>query len=171
MNDFNLLFSTSRYNEKNAIAELWFALLMCGDAYPIISRTQFPGLIKVLTDLKAKGFISDLKKILNQNPKFFNFVLKILPVDYTCETNTNVINSNIQEHYRTFISNEDSFKIILKRRKNENIDRDSFIEIIAKDINNTVNLENPDKVIRIEVLGKVCGISFLQQEEILKIIN
>ncbi|GAG43821.1 unnamed protein product, partial [marine sediment metagenome] len=36
LNNFNLLVSTSRYNEVNAKAEIWFTLLMCGDTYPII---------------------------------------------------------------------------------------------------------------------------------------
>ena len=58
MNNFNLLASTSRFNEKNATAELWFTLLMCGDAFPIISGIQFPGLITALTYLNPKIVIS-----------------------------------------------------------------------------------------------------------------
>lgn len=167
INNFNLLVSTSIYNERNASAELWFTLLMCGDAYPIILNTQYPGLIKVLTNLNAKNVILQIKTILDENPRFYNFILKILPIDYTCETDTKIINSIIQQHYQEFISDGDSFKITLKRRQNENIERNNFIEIVSKHIDNNVNLENPDKEIRIEVLGNICGISFLKKDEII----
>lgn len=165
--NFNLLVSTSIYNERNASAELWFTLLMCGDAYPIILNTQYPGLINVLTNLNAKNVISQIKTILEENPRFYNFILKILPIDYTCEADTKIISSVIQQHYQEFINDGDSFKITLKRRQNENIERNNFIEIVSKHIENNVNLENPDKVIRIEVLGNICGISFLNKDEII----
>ncbi len=171
MNNFNLLVSTSRFNEKNATAELWFTLLMCGDAYPIISRTQFPGLITSLTNLKPKTMISKIKECLQKNPHFFSFILKIVPIDFTCETDTKTINYIIQQHYQDFIYKEDSFKIILKRRHHEKIERNNFIEFLAKDIDNRVNLENPDKVIRIEVLGNNSGVSFLKKNDIIKIGN
>ncbi len=171
MNNFNLLVSTSRFNERNATAELWFTLLICGDAYPIILAKKLPGLITALTNLKPKIVISRIKEILDKNPYFFSFILKIIPIDFTCETDTKTINYIIQEHFQDFIYKEDSFKIILKRRHNEKIERNNFIEIIAKNIDNRVNLENPDKVIRIEILGNRSGVSFLQKNEIIKIIN
>jgi tRNA(Ser,Leu) C12 N-acetylase TAN1 len=168
VNNFNLLASTSRFNEKNAIAELWFALLICGDEYPIILRAQYQGLITVLTNLQAKAFISQMQRFLEKNPLFFNYILKIIPVDYTCETNDITINKVIQEHYQDFIENEDTFRIVLKRRNSDKIERKKFIELIARDIGNNVNLENPDKTIRIEILGNICGISFLKKNEYIK---
>ena len=123
----------------------------------------------VLTNLQAKLFISEIQRILEKDPHFFKYILKILPVDFTCETNVKTINNVVQEHYQDFIKKNDSFGIILKRRNNENIERKSFIELIARDIDNNVNLENPDKIIRIEILGNVCGISFLENHDLIKI--
>ncbi|GAF99196.1 unnamed protein product, partial [marine sediment metagenome] len=54
---------------------------------------------------------------------------------------------------------------------NEIIERNSFIKIIARNIENQVNLENPDKIIRFDILGNFTGISFLKKEDILKIPN
>jgi hypothetical protein len=56
MKNFNLLVSTSRYNETNAKAELWFTLLLCDDEYPIISGFKFPGLVMALTNLDARKY-------------------------------------------------------------------------------------------------------------------
>jgi len=140
---------------------MWFTLLICGDNYPIISRLTFPGLITALTIIDAKKLILKIRQILKKDPHFFQFILKIIPIDFICETNVKILANLIQEHSKTFIKEGDSFKIVLKRRKHEKIDRNNLIERIANQINNKVDLENPDKVIRLEVLGNFCGVSFL----------
>ena len=59
----------------------------------------------------------------------------------------------------------------MKRRKNEVLERDTIIESLAKIINNRVDLDNPDKILRIELLGNVSGISFLNPDDITTIQN
>ena len=167
--NFNLLISTSRYNETYAKSELWFLLLMCGDKYPIISGFQFSGLITALTNLNPKQVISKIKKIQGGDPNFLQFILKIIPIDFICETDTTIIKQIIQKNQKNYISKSDSFKISLKRRHHEKIERVKFIETIAKVIENEVDLENPDKIIRIEMLGNISGISFLKKDEIINI--
>ncbi len=171
MKNFNLLVSTSRYNETNAKSELWFILLMCGDTYPIISGIQFPGLITALTNLNSKQVLSKIKKFQKKNPNCFQFILKIVPIDFTCETDTKTIKYLIQEHHKDFLNEGESFKIILKRRHHEKIERDHFIEAIASTIDYKVDLENPDKIIRVEILGNITGISFLKESEIINVKN
>ena len=127
----------------------------------------FPGLITALTEIDAKTVIRKIQKISKKNPHFFQYVLKIIPIDFVCETNTKILTNLIQDHYKTFIKERDSFKIELKRRKHEKIERNTLIERIAVGIHNKVDLENPDKVIRIEVLGNFSGVSFLGKKEII----
>jgi len=155
----------------NAKAEIWFTLLMCGDKYPIIQGIKYPGLITAATIVDTKEVIRKIKKILENNSNFFQFILKIIPIDYVCETNLSVIKDFVKKYYHLYINEEDSFKIELKRRKNEIIERDAIIESVAKIITNRVNLDNPDKIIRIELLGNVSGISFLNPDDIFVINN
>ena len=169
--NFNLLISTSRYNEANASTELWFTLLICGDTYPIISSLTFPGLLTALTEIDAKTFIRTVRKILKDDPQFFQYILKIVPIDFVCETNTKILANLIQDHYRTYIKEQESFKIDLNRRKHKKIERNTLIERIAVGIHNDVDLENPDKVIRIEILGNFSGVSFLQKKDIVHKID
>jgi len=171
LNNFNLLVSTSRFNEGNAKAEIWFTLLMCGDKYPIISGIKYPGLITAATNIDSKEVILKIKKILEKDSNFFQFILKIIPIDYVCETKLNVIKDIVEKYYPLYLNKDDSFKIELKRRKNEIIERDAIIESVAKIINNRVDLDNPDKTIRIELLGNVSGISFLNPDDIIIIHN
>jgi len=171
MKNFNLLVSTSRFNETNAKAELWFTLLICGDDYPIISTLKFPGLISALTNIKSKKVISKIQKVLEKDPQFFQYILKIVPIDFVCESNNKAITRSVLNNCKPFLKDSDTFKIDLKRRKNENVERVNLIESIAKEINNKVNLENPDITIRIEVLNSFSGISFLEKDEIIRVKN
>ena len=84
MNNFNLLVSTSSLNENNAKAELWFTLLMCGDKYSIISNLEFQGLLIASTKLDNREVINTINQILNQNPAFLQYILKIIPIDFVC---------------------------------------------------------------------------------------
>ncbi|MDX1797107.1 MAG: THUMP domain-containing protein [Candidatus Lokiarchaeia archaeon] len=161
--------STSRYNKTNAMSELWFTLLMCDDSYPIISRIQFPGLISAFTNENLKEVISKIKTIQAKNPDYFQFILKIVPIDFICETKIKTIEKIIEQNYKNYIDEKESFKITLKRRHHPGIERENFIEIIANLINNSVDLEAPDKIIRFEVLGNITGISFLKRNEIITI--
>jgi len=167
-NNFNFLVSTSRFNETNAKAELWFILLMCGDQYPVISNLEFQGLLTVFTALRREEVISKVKELLNTDPNFFQYVLKIVPIDFVCETNVDVIKEIIQIHHKEYLKEDESFRIDLKRRNNEIINRTQLIKVIAEIFNNKVDLDNPDKIIRIEILGNFCGISFLQENNIIK---
>ncbi|UCD01314.1 MAG: THUMP domain-containing protein [Promethearchaeota archaeon] len=142
---------------------------MCGDTYPIISQIQFPGLITALTNLNPKEVVFKIKEILETDPHFLQFILKIVPINFICETNTKTISKIVQDNYKKFINEEDTFKISLKRRHHEKIERTNFIEETAKNIDNKVNLENPDKVIRIEILGNISGVSILEKNEIIKL--
>jgi len=145
--------------------------LICGDKYPIISDLEFSGLIVALTNLDVVAVIKKIKSILKNDPEFFQFILKIVPINFVCETNIEVIKQIVQQKYLEFLKPNECFKLKLKRRKNELIERDQFINVVTKNINNRVDLSNPDKIIRIEVLGTFSGISFLKRNDIIRIPN
>jgi len=107
--------------------------------------------------------------MLKKDPNFFKFILKIVPIDYVCETNLKTISQIVENHYTEFIDKIDTFKIDLKRRNNDIIERERLIKYVANNIENQVNLENPDKIIRIELLGNFCGIAFLKPDEIIRL--
>jgi tRNA acetyltransferase TAN1 len=167
INNFNLLISTSRFNEDNAKAELWFTLLMCGVKYPIISHLNYSGILSAFTNQDAREIINLIKEILKKDPNFFQYILKIIPIDFVCETNTEMIKELVHKYYRDYINPNETFMINLKRRKSIIIERESFIQKIASVIENKVNLTNPDKILWIEILGNRCGISFIRNTDVL----
>jgi tRNA(Ser,Leu) C12 N-acetylase TAN1 len=51
LNDFNLLISTSRGNERNTCSEMWYLLGEAGDRSAIVERTTVIGLVVARTKL------------------------------------------------------------------------------------------------------------------------
>jgi tRNA acetyltransferase TAN1 len=169
INNFNLLISTSRFNEENAKAELWFTLLICGIKYPIISILNYSGLLSAFVNQDIRNLITKIKKILVDDPSFFQYILKIVPIDFVCETDIKMIEEVVRRYYKDYIEPNESFRINLKRRKSQIIDREKLITKIAFGINNQVDLSNPDKIIWIEILGNRCGISFIKNSDVITI--
>ncbi len=168
MKNFKLLVSTPRYNEVDAKGELWFTLLICGDKYPIISNLKLRGLITAFTKLNISDLIETVKNILKEDPSFFKYILKVVPIQYVCDTDLKLIKSIIREHQGSYINKNDTFRIRLNRRDNEFIERNVLINEIASLFKNPVDLENPDKIVRIEMLDTICGISFLERGDVIR---
>jgi tRNA acetyltransferase TAN1 len=169
INNFNLLISTSRFNEENAKAELWFTLLICGVKYPIISNLDYSGLLSAFINQDIRNIIEKIKKILVDDPTFFQYILKIVPIDFVCETDIKMIDEVVRRYYKDYIEPNESFMINLKRRKSQIIERETLISKIASGIDNQVDLSNPDKIIWIEILGRRCGISFIKNSDVITI--
>lgn len=66
------------------------------------------------------------------------------------------------------ITNEDTYRISIEKR-NSNISSQELITRIANKIENKVSLENPDKIIQIEILGAKTGIAILKKSDILSV--
>ena len=112
-----------------------------------------------------------IKNILKEDPNFLRYILKMVPIDFICESNIQVISRIVENHYKEFIGDENSFKITLKRRNNDLIERENFIKVIAEKIDNNVNLSKPDIDVRFEFLGNTCGIAFLKPDDVLKSVH
>jgi tRNA acetyltransferase TAN1 len=57
----------------------------------------------------------------------------------------------------------------LLEKRNSDISSQELITKIAKNIKNKVSLENPDKIIQIEILGGITGMSILKKSDILSV--
>ena len=55
------------------------------------------------------------------------------------------------------------------RKRLSDIDRMELIEKIAEKIENRVDLNNPDKIVWVEIIGDVAGVSVLKPEHVLSV--
>lgn len=167
VSDFNLLISTSRGNEGNACSEIWFLLGEIGDKEPLVEKTGISGLIVAKTVLGPFKAVEDLRRMLREHPEEFRYIFKVVPVETVVHTKLEEIRKASAKLSSKILKNE-TFRVTVEKRHTE-ISTSSIIEMAASGIERKVDLENPDKTILIEILGRLTGISIIRPEDILSV--
>ncbi|RLE84841.1 MAG: hypothetical protein DRJ41_02410 [Thermoprotei archaeon] len=86
----------------------------------------------------------------------------------TVKTDINIIKENALTLANENINKEESYKILIRKRLTE-MRAEDLISVIAPNISNKVSLEKPDKIILIEIIGNITGISVIRPEHIVSI--
>jgi tRNA acetyltransferase TAN1 len=167
--DFNLLATTSRGNESYACSELWYLLGEIGDSTPTVDKTGISGLIAAKTALNPFDVIEKLRKILLERPYEFRYTLRIIPVEKVVHTDLGEIQQAAIE-LSSKIGKNETFRVTLEKRFTETSTQD-IIEAAATNIERKVDLNNPDKILLIEVVGKLTGVSVIKPGEILAVMK
>lgn len=162
---FNLLISCPRFHERDAMAEVRYLYLNIGDEGVKTQLTPFPGLITADTTLDPISSIHKLKEIISEDPTFLKFVLKIVPIEKVVETELENLIEIVKE-FEKCISLNETFRITLKKRRS-NLDTENLIFKIAAYIDRKVNLTTPNKIVMIQILGAITGLSLLTPEDLL----
>lgn len=165
--DFNLLVSTSRGNELNTCSEMWYLLGELGDRGCVVDKTPISGLVVAKTKIPPHDAVLGLRQILYARPWEFKYVLKVIPILVVAPAAIDAITKDaikLSKH----ISSAETFRITIHKRHSYLSSKD-LINNVASKIERRVNLGNPDKVLLIEILGSVAGISIVKDEHILSI--
>ena len=167
--DFNLIVSCARGFENDACSEIWFLLGEIGDENPAVEKTEVSGLIVAKTSLDPFQVIFKLREMLKRSPAEFKYVLKVIPVETVIPTKLELI-ERIATEFSKRIGKNETFRVTVEKRHTELPTR-RIIEAAAKNINRKVSLENPDKILLIEVIGGVTGISLIKPNDILSVVK
>jgi len=169
LSDFNLLVTTSRGNENNACSEIWFLLGEVGDQEALVDKTGISGLIAAKTSLNPFKAIEGLRRMLRGRPHEFRYTLRVIPIELVIRTNLDEIRRASIELSSKILENE-TFRVTVEKRHTELPTRD-IIEAVAANINRSVNLDDPDKIVLIEVIKGLTGISIIKPEDILAVVK
>jgi tRNA acetyltransferase TAN1 len=167
--DFNLLATTSRGNESYACSELSYLLGEIGDSAPTVDKTGISGLIAAKTALNPLDVIEKFRKFLHERPYEFRYTLRIIPVEKVVHTDLGEIQKAVME-LGSKIGEGETFRVTVEKRFTGTSTQD-IIEAAAANIQRKVNLNNPDKILLIEVVGGLTGVSVIKPEEILSVMK
>jgi len=167
LKDFNLLVTTTRGNEDNVCSEVWYLLKEIGDEKAEVDRTGVSGLIAVKTSLNPFEVITKFREILKERPYEFRYSLRIIPIEKVVKTRVEEIQKAAEE-LASKIGENETFRITVEKRFTEISTRD-IIEAAASKIERKVNLERPDKILLIEIIGGLTGISVIRPEDIISV--
>jgi tRNA acetyltransferase TAN1 len=170
LRDFNLLVSTSRGNERQMCSELDYLLKeLIGDPEPAVAKTGIRGLVVARTTLAPCEVIERLREILQERPYEFRYALRIIPIERVLPTNLDEI-KKVATELAAKIGENETFRVTVEKRFT-NLHAKDFITAVAEGIERKVDLEHPDRILLIEVLGGFTGISLIRPVDLFAVLK
>jgi len=167
LDNFNLLISTSRRNERNACSEMWYLLGELGDKAAKVDITPISGLIVANTSLDPIVAIDKLRENIKEKPWEFRYILKIMPIQKIIQTSEDNI-KKVALNLAKKISDQESYKIAVRKRSTD-LSSTDIIDMIAPKIKRKVDLDNPDLILQIEIIGDMSGTSLIKPNNVLSV--
>ena len=171
LGEFNLLVACPRERERAAKSEiLYFIGDLIGDPELKVSNTHISGLLTCKTSLDPFEVVQKLREFALENPYQFRFAIRFTPIELCVESNIGSIQKAARKLLHK-IGEDDSFRVTVRRRHTdlENMD---VVVAVASEIKRKVNLDNPDKIVLVEIVSDTTGISVLDDEsDILSIMT
>jgi len=165
MYDFNLLVSCSWDNYGKAKREITHLLERLGDKNPYVKPTIARGIIGVRTCLDSREVTRCLREVFSQDPFVTQHTFKWVPVDLWAPSDIDSMREGAKQ-LKNGIQKGEKWRMTVEKRRYTQHHKIDIIKEIAELIDEKVDLENPDKILRIDIIGKYAGISLLKPEEI-----
>ena len=167
MIDFNLLVSSARGTEGEANHEIRYLLRELGDSAPTTDYSPVSGLTVAKTRLDPIKVISGFRRVLMTRPWQFRYILKVKPVEQVVPCEISAIGDAVVKRAGKVRADE-TFRVSLEKRRSKVSSRE-IIDAVASKVPRKVELRNPDKIVLIEVIGSIAGVSVISPRNILGI--
>src|SRR6266566_3807580 len=167
IHEFNLLLSSARGNEREANHEICYLLRELGDSSPKTDFALVSGLTVAKTSLDPVKVVSKLRPVLKYRPWQFRYILKVKPVEEVVPCDIPSIGAAVVNRAGK-VGVDETFRVSLEKRRSRVSSKD-IIDAVASKVPRKVELRNPDKIVLIEVIGDVAGVSVISPHGILGI--
>ncbi|MBA4454755.1 MAG: RNA methyltransferase [Nitrosopumilaceae archaeon] len=163
----NLIITCARHLEPETSEEITKILEDFGDSEPKVSITNMSGILTAKTQLDPVEVVKKIQEMILDEPWSIRYCLRIIPMQKFIDTDIEKIDETISE-MADAIAEGDTYRISIEKRNSQMVSQE-LIKKIAQKIKNKVSLENPDKIIQIEILGGKTGVSILSKGNILSL--
>ena len=166
--DYNILVSCSWGDYRRAQEEIIQILDVLGDESPVVRRTFAQGIIGVRTRLDSRLVISRLRELFNDDPMTLQYTLKWVPVDLWTRSDMESMKEGIRR-LKSRIDVGETWRMTVEKRRYNQYHKTEIIEELAQLIEEKVDLENPEKILRIDIIGKYAEISVLAPRDVFSV--
>ncbi len=145
-----------------------------GDPEPLVGKTGIRGLVVAKTCLDPRSVIEKFRTMIQEHPYKFRYALRIMPINKVVPTTLDEIKNAAQE-LATDIQEDETFRVTVEKRYTSLHSRE-LIEATVNGIDaagseRKVNLENPDKIMLVEVLGGLTGMALIKASEVIAVLK
>ncbi len=135
---------------------------------PEFLKSEIEGLFQI-TIKEPKETVKKLVEICKKDPTMFRITFHWVPVDNWCKSTIEDMQKTIKALVKG-IDEEDKWKMDIAKRCYEKYHTTELIMKLTEVVDKPkVDLKNPDKIIRVDIIGNDAGISLLNKDEILNI--
>lgn len=165
--DFNLIVTTQRGNERNCVKEVLMLVDEVGGPETKLKRTRFPGLLVGTVKGDPVDLLRRIRPLIEEDPWDLRFAQKLVPVQKNVAADIASIKECVGG-LAPMIPDGASFKIVVNKRGSD-LRTSEIIKEAASTIERKVDLESPDKVVQIEIIDDVAGISLIAGDDIVSV--
>jgi len=162
--NFNLIISTYRHREEEAYDEILNILNGAGDLAAQAEATDIVGIILGHTRIDPFHVVQIFRKLMIDKPWEIRYILRLLPIETVGPTQLEHIISDANR-LALKIKKHETFRITVEKR-HSSLRSFDVIKAIGGSIDKKVNLERPDWIVLVEIVGTLTGISVLRPDEI-----
>lgn len=162
---YNLLVSVGWGNFYRAQKEIMTILSAMDGDLPVVRRTIAQGIVGVETRLDPRKVVEKLYAFYSQNPYLFSCTLKWVPVDHWTSSDLPAM-ENLIASLKDSVGKDERWMMVVEKRRYTLHHKADIINRLAAHIGGKVDLHNPEKIIRIEIIGRNAGITVLRPAEI-----
>jgi tRNA acetyltransferase TAN1 len=165
--DYNILATTEKITMSAASSQLWMNLRAIGDPEPKVSRSRIKGIVMAETTLDPVEAIIKLREHMESDVDRYDRLFRVFPIVARVPTEIEDIVEEVQRQAGV-IEEGQKFRITLEKRETEFRSLE-IIDPVAAIVDREVDLNDPDWVILIEVMGKMTGITVMPPEGMLNV--
>jgi tRNA acetyltransferase TAN1 len=163
LGEFNLLVACPRDRERAAKSEIqYFIGDLLEDSELKVSKTHISGLLACKTSLDPFEVVQKLRVFAEENPYQFRFAIRFTPIEICVESNIEAIKGAARNLLHKIGENE-TFRVTVRRRHTD-LENMEVVVAVASEFDRKVNLDNPDKIVLVEIVSDTTGVSILEDE-------
>jgi tRNA acetyltransferase TAN1 len=137
-------------------------------AKPKFLKSAVEGLFEIYVP-KPKETVKKLKALCRKNSDFFVRTFHYSPIEKWVKTDVKILQKEIKK-YVPKIKVKESWKMDLNKRHYDKIGTRDLIMKLTEIVDRMeVDLDNPSKIIKVEILGNRTGLSLLGKDEFLDV--
>ena len=135
---------------------------------PQIGQTEVEGLFKVAVS-NARAAVAKVRNLCHSNPNLFSVTHHYTPIDQWCQSEVGVMQKVIKAASGA-IGNNEKWKMGLNKRHWDKLEGVKLIIKLTDVVERkNVDLDNPDKIVEVEIIGKEAGIALLTPQDIVDV--
>jgi tRNA acetyltransferase TAN1 len=162
----DLLVSYSWGGFGRAKREVLRILKGLGATEPWVVKSDVRGIAIVHSGLDNREVIRCCRTLRQERSQAFQFAIKWVPVDHWCATSLEAIKTLIDKVLAPQIGAGQSWAMKVCKRRWQQYHTSEIVEHLAAGIDRKVDLDNPDWLLWVDILGRDTALTLLRPGEI-----